>query len=26
LDDSICHSKSNLVLSCWYCNCCKIKY
>ena len=26
LDDSICHSKGNLVLSCWYCNCCKIKY
>ena len=26
VDDSICHSKGNLVLSCWYCNCCKIKY
>ena len=26
IDDSQCHSKGNLVLSCWHCNCCKIKY
>ena len=23
LDDSLCHSQNNLVLSCRYCNCCK---
>ena len=26
LDDSLGHVKDNLVLSCNYCNCCKIKY
>ncbi len=26
LDDSLCHSKGNLVLSCLQCNRCKIKY